>query len=191
MRGIAATLATVLLFGACGGGDGGDDPETPGTSSTAETLTAPNTTPLPVTTPAVGAMERAAATALKTAPDTTLTSIETEGDGWEVQLVTADGTERELLVNGAGTEVVRDEVEQDDRDDRDDRDEHLARVRKAKLDYRDAADAMRASLPGARITELNLDSDGGTVVWEGDVIGPDGARHALEIDARTGRALRR
>lgn len=185
MRGIAATLATMLLLSACGGGDDGDDPQTPGTSATAETLTAPNTTPLPVTTPAVGAMERAAATALKAAPHTTLTSIETEGDGWEVQLVAGDGTERELLVTGAGTEVVRNEAE------RDHENEDLALVRKAKLDYRDAADAMRASLPGARITELDLDSRRGTVVWEGDVIGPDGARHALEIDARTGRVPRR
>lgn len=191
MRAVAATLATVLLLGACGGGAERDAPAAPGTAATGETLTAPNTTPLPVTTPAVGAMERAAATALRTAPGTALTSIETEGGGWEVGLVGDDGTEREILVDGAGTRVVRNELEQDEGDERDEGDEDLARVREAKLDHRDAADAIRASVPGARITELNLDARGGTVVWESDVIGPGGARYAPEIDARTGRVLRR
>ncbi|MBE1530538.1 PepSY domain-containing protein [Actinomadura algeriensis] len=185
MRGLAAALAAVVALSACGGGD---DPETPGASATAETLTAPNTTPLPVTTPADGALERAAATALKAAPGGTLTSIETEGPGWEVQVVTADGTEHELFVTGPGTQVVRSDVE---REERADRDEHLERIRRAKLNYRDAADAIRASVAGSRISELDLDTVRGTVVWEGDVTGPDGARHALTIDARTGRVLRR
>lgn len=184
MRGLAATLAATLALSACGG----DDPETPGPSVTGETLTAPGTTPLPVTTPAGGALDRAAATALKAAPGTVLTSVEREGDGWEVGLVAADGTERELHLNGAGTGVVRDGTEPDDRADRE---ENLRRVRRAELDYRDAADAMRATVPGARITELNLDDHRGKPVWEGDAVGPDGARHALAIDARTGRALRR
>ncbi|MEV5829387.1 PepSY domain-containing protein [Spirillospora sp. NPDC052242] len=184
MRGLAATLAAMLALSACGGGD----PETPEPSVTGETLTAPHTTPLPVTTPAGGALDRAAATALKAAPGTALTSVEREGDGWEVRLVAADGAERELLVDGAGTEVVRDETEPEDRADRE---ENLRRIRGAKLDYRDAADAMRATVAGARITELDLDDHRGTLVWEGDAVGPDGARHALVIDARSGRALRR
>ncbi|WP_051300117.1 PepSY domain-containing protein [Actinomadura rifamycini] len=180
----AALLAATLALGACGG----DGPDAPGASGTAETLTAPGTTPLPVTTPAGGALDRAAATALKAAPGTVLTSVEREGDGWEVRLVAPDGAERELTVDGAGTEVVRDEPEPEDRADRE---ENLRRVRRAKLDYRDAADAMRATVPGARVTELELDERRGALVWEGDAVGPDGARRTVEVDARTGRVLRR
>ncbi|MFD0899623.1 PepSY domain-containing protein [Actinomadura sediminis] len=184
MKALAAALATVLALSACGG----DDPESPDASATAETLTAPNTTPLPVTTPAGGALDRAAATALRAVPGATLTSVETEGGGWEVRLVAADGTERELIVNGAGTEVVRNEAGPEGPADRAKR---LRRIRRAELDYRDAADAMRATVAGARVTELNLDDHRGTAVWEGDVIGPDGARHALMVDASTGRVQRR
>ncbi|OLT12293.1 hypothetical protein BJF79_22550 [Actinomadura sp. CNU-125] len=189
-------LATALLLSACGDG-GGDAPDGPdgrngraasSPASTAATLTAPNTTRVPVTTPADRGLDRAAATALEAVPGTVLTSIETEGEGWEVELVTADGTEREVLVDGSGTEVLRNDAKQEDRDDRD---ENLARIRHAKLGYRDAADTMRAAVPGARITELNLDTYRGTVVWEGDVTGPDGAPHSLEVDAATGHVLRR
>ncbi|MFG2002334.1 PepSY domain-containing protein [Spirillospora sp. NPDC048911] len=133
-----------------------------------------------------GRLEPAARTALKTVPGGTLTSIETEGPGWEVQVVTADGTEHELMVSANGDRAVRNDVK---REGPAGKDEHRKRVKAAKLDYRAAANQMHSAVPNSSIAELNLDTYRGTTVWEGDLEDSGGAKREVKIDAASGKVL--
>ncbi|WP_280483121.1 PepSY domain-containing protein [Nocardia cyriacigeorgica] len=70
-----------------------------------------------------------------------------------------------------------------------DKAKHRDRIRAARVDYRAAADSVLREVPGGTITELNLDSDNGTTVWESDVIDPSGTKHEVTIDAVSGRVM--
>lgn len=115
----------------------------------------------------------------------TVISIQTQRDntGWDVQVVTADGTDHQVGVSADGTRVdsgpsVKSETAQD-------KAKHRSRVRAAKLDYRQAVSAVTVAVPG-RVTELNLDSHIGITVWKADVTDSDDAEHQVRIDAASG-----
>lgn len=192
MRLLVLSMATALLVGACGGGEDASSPSSP--ERTAQTPPAP-ASPAPASptatsagtaTAAPGDLDAAGAAALKAVPDSTLISIETEGNGWEVQTVTSDGTEHELLVSADGSSIIRNDTKQEDAEDKA---KHQERVKAAKLDYRQAAQKMRSAVPNAQITELNLDTWRGTTVWEGDMYTSDGTKHSVKIDAASGEVL--
>jgi uncharacterized membrane protein YkoI len=131
-------------------------------------------------------LEDAAATALKQVPGTTLISIETESSQsrWEVQLVNADGEEYEVTVSADVGKVLG--SPRPEHEDAQDRREHKDRVAAATVDYREAATAFRQAVPNAHIVELNLDTERGMTVWEGDLEDANGAKHSVAIDAGTG-----
>ena len=118
-----------------------------------------------------------------------MTSIETKRGGtrWNAQVVTPDGFEHELRIDGDGGSVLRGPTKEDD--DAADRAEHKARVKAAKLDYATAAEKVVAAVPGARIVELNLDDRRGRTVWEADLVGPDGTKHEVKLDAASGAVV--
>lgn len=134
------------------------------------------------------ALLAAAKTALDAVPDSTVISIETEHNDtqWEVEVVTADGTEYEVEVSGDGKQVVSGPHEESD--DAKDKAKHRDRVAAAKLSYADAVTAITDAVPG-RITELNIDTEDGVTVWEADVIDADNVKHEVSIDAATGKVL--
>ncbi|TYB54190.1 metallopeptidase [Nonomuraea sp. PA05] len=142
----------------------------------------------PAGSPGAGDLKQAAQAALGAVPGSTLVSIETEENGrlWEVQVVGKDGTEHQLDVE-SGKVVAGPTTEQEDADDKA---KHRARVSAAKLDYAQAADKIAAAVPEGRVTELNLDTEQGKTVWEADVIGADGAKHEVAVDAATGAVTR-
>ncbi|MDN6179264.1 MAG: PepSY domain-containing protein, partial [Micrococcaceae bacterium] len=74
-------------------------------------------------------------------------------------------------------------------DDEQDRQKHQDRVAAAKVDFKEAAAKFRDAVPDARITELGLDDEHGTTVWEGDLIDDAGAKHEVQIDAGSGDVL--
>ena len=132
---------------------------------------------------------RAAATAERKVPHSTLVSIESE-DGesrWEAQVVTQDGTEHEMDLSRHGTRVLTGPRANDDDDL--DRAEHRHRLQTSTLRYRDAALVVADTVPEARITELNVDDYRGKTVWEADVKSGVGPRHELKVDARSGKVL--
>jgi uncharacterized membrane protein YkoI len=183
----AASLSLPLSLSACGGdGEPSSSAPSTGTPHSSSPPASPGTASPGTGAPASGALDKAAATALKEVPDSTVISIETEGTGWEVQTVTSDGTEHELMVSGDGGMVVRQDTEQEDAADKA---EHRERVKAATLDYKEAAEKMRSAVPDARITELNLDTWRGTTVWEGDMTGSGGTKHEVKIDAASGQVL--
>ncbi|QFG20362.1 PepSY domain-containing protein [Actinomadura sp. WMMB 499] len=52
-----------------------------------------------------------------------------------------------------------------------------------------AADAALKAVPGGHIEGLEVDYDGGRLVWEADVLAADGARRELYLDTRDGHVL--
>ncbi|OBI61557.1 hypothetical protein A5667_10810 [Mycolicibacterium fortuitum] len=189
-----ALLGTlVLAFSGCtGGGDenSGSAATTPmpETTSTAPAVTSSGpVTAAPAKTD-IDALRRAGSTATAAVPGSTLISIETERDGrWEVQVVTADGTEHEMDISSDGATVTMGPTAKSEGEA--DKAKHRERVQAAHVDYRAAADKILAEVPNGTITELNLDSNNGTTVWEADVTDSSQAKHEVTIDAGSGQVL--
>lgn len=184
--GAATVMAAVV---ACGGGQSptASSPETQGGTTAAP---AP-TTQAPVQPSANGntALLAAAETAHRAVPDSTVYAVDSERNNtqWEVQLISADGVKHEVEVSADGATVLNGPVAKPD--DPEDVAEHRSRVEAAKLDFRAAVDAVTKAVDG-RITELGLDGrDGGTVVWEADVVDSANAVHDVSIDAATGAVV--
>lgn len=176
IAGVATVMAAVV---ACGGGQSptASSPVEPGGTDAAP---ADNT-----------ALLAAADTVRGTVPDSTVISVESERNNtqWEVQVVTPDGIEHEAEVSADGATVLGSPVAKPE--EAKDVAKHRSRLQAAKLDHRAAVDAITKAVDG-RITELNLDDrDGGTVVWEADVIDSANALHEVSVDAATGDVVAR
>ncbi|MGP5164011.1 PepSY domain-containing protein [Arthrobacter rhombi] len=134
-------------------------------------------------------LEDAGDAALKEVADSTVISLETENNEtqWEVQVVTSDGTEHEVNISAEDGSVMGSPSQEDD--DAQDKKKHQKRVDAATVDFKEAAAKFRDAVPDARITELGLDDEQGTTVWEGDLIDGDGAKHEVQIDAGSGDVI--
>lgn len=183
---VVIAIAAAALVG-CGDDDEADKP-------------APTSTAVPSETPSASSSGGAAAdgatdllaagkAALREVDGSTVISIESEsgGAGWEVQLVTADGTEHELVVSSDGSTVVSGPREKNE--DAADKTKHQDRVKAAKLDYEAAVTKLLEEIPGGRITELNLDSEQGRTIWEADVVDTSNDKHEVDLDAASGEIL--
>lgn len=135
------------------------------------------------------ALEDAAATAREQLPGSTVVSIESEANGtrWEVKLVTDDGAEHELDVSSTEERVIGSPSRK--QEDAADRKKRRDQVSAATVDYRKAAATLRDAVPGARITELSIDTEQGGSVWEASVLDEAGAKHEVTIDAGNGKVL--
>lgn len=125
--------------------------------------------------------------ALKAVPGSTLVSMETEENGslWEVRVVDANGTEHQMDIESGTAKVVSGPSAEDD-DDSGDKAEYLDRIKASKLDYKQAAGKIAEAVRDGRITELNLDSHRNKIVWEADVVTPDGNKQNMTVDATNG-----
>lgn len=116
----------------------------------------------------------------------TVTSVDLEGEqgkaDWKVEVVTDQGVEHEVTVNGADGKVTDSKVDQDD-----DRDGDLALVRSARTDIGRAVDAALGKVAGT-VTSAESDEDHGrTAAWQVDVTDAKGAEHEVTVDAASGR----
>lgn len=100
-----------------------------------------------------------------------------------MQVVTEDGTEQELELSADGTEITSGPQAKDE--DVNDQSKHLERISAAQIYFEEAAETILTIVGGGRITELNLDSERGSTVWEADVLSGDN-KHSVQIDAATG-----
>lgn len=132
-------------------------------------------------------LEEVAQAAMKAVPGSTLVSMETEENGglWEVQVVDDKGIEHQMDVESDGAKVVSGPRAEDD-ENSGDKARYLDRVKSAKLDYAQAAAKVLAAVPGGRITEINLDSHRDKIVWEVDVVPPNGSKQDMTVDATDG-----
>lgn len=183
--GIAAA-GTVLAAGACSEGGGSTEPSS---GQTTHATQAPSSPAAGDPTGQNGALLKAGRTALNKVSDTTLTSIETEDHDkqWEVQVVTSKGVEHEMNVAANGKEIVAGPSKKSE--DSKDHAKHQKRVKAAKLDYREAVKKVTKAVPG-KITELNIDTDDDTTVWEADVQ-KNGTKYEVSIDASSGKVLQK
>ncbi|PTR31568.1 peptidase YpeB-like protein [Rhodococcus sp. OK519] len=187
-----AGAALVALAGCGNDDDSSHDTTTNTTTSVAGSSvpnsSVPNSSGSGSAAPSTQALERAGATAVAAVPGSVLISIESEHDQtWEAQVVTSDGVEHHVDVSADGATVIG--APRIDNEDESDRAKHRDRVQAATLDYTAAAAAVLTAVQGGSITELNLDNDNGTTVWEADVIDGAGTKHEVTIDAATGQVL--
>lgn len=130
----------------------------------------------------------AAEAALDSHPDTQVTeiSLEDEDDNpyWEVQLVSSDG-KWEVKVDAANGEILKDEEESSKKLDK-----YLDRLSGAKFDYAEAINKVMDEVGEGDLTELELDDEHGTVVWEADVRIDGGNKREVIVDAATGEILK-
>ncbi|MFD4404679.1 PepSY domain-containing protein [Nocardia sp. NPDC058499] len=178
-----SVIAGVLIAVSAGCADSDDDG-----ADAAGTPPAPAATSAAPAGAGIDALNRAGETATGAVPDSTLISIETERDGrWEVQVVTPDGTEHEMDISGDGATVTMGPTSKNE--DEDDKTKHRDRIQAARLDYRAAADAVLTEVPNGTITELNIDGNNGTTVWEADVIDSSQTKREVTVDAGSGEIL--
>jgi uncharacterized membrane protein YkoI len=131
------------------------------------------------------ALEAAGKSALDAVGSGTVISIEQEAGAtsWEVLVAEADGSEREVHTDAAGTEVTSGPTSETS--DADDLAENTRFVDAAKLGYGEAASVLTDTVAGT-VTELGLDDHAGAVVWEGDVVDASNTKHSIRIDAGSG-----
>ncbi|MEE6272749.1 PepSY domain-containing protein [Georgenia wangjunii] len=195
----ALTLVAGALAG-CGGDGGSDQTEEPGIESTgspaaspSETVTdlapdQPSLSPGSSASPDAFAADDAGLTALSTAETAVenarafeLDRSDDDGGRWEVQIA-ADGVEHEVRVSLDGTTLI-DHEREDELDDED-----RTRLDAASVAAAEAGFNALSEVSGA-ITEITLDEERGTVVWEVEVRTSDGADIDVLIDAATGEVL--
>ncbi|WP_433518592.1 PepSY domain-containing protein [Nonomuraea sp. CA-143628] len=132
-------------------------------------------------------LEEVGQAAMKAVPGSTLVSMETEENGslWEVQVVDDKGVEHQMDVESDKAKVVSGPRAEDD-ENAGDKARYLDRVKATKIDYAQAAAKVLAAVPGGRITEINLDSHRDKIVWEVDVVPPNGSKQDMTVDATDG-----
>lgn len=114
--------------------------------------------------------------------------LERDLNQWEVKVIGPDGTSYQVMVSIDGENVVSEAKAQQESDS--DRSEHLERLAGAELDLAGALDRLEQEFPGAAVEEISLDSDGGKVVWEIDLIDGAGAKQDVTLDAQTGELVK-
>ncbi|ROQ65954.1 putative membrane protein YkoI [Streptomyces sp. 840.1] len=127
----------------------------------------------------------AAAAAVRAVPGTVTEAELDDEDGrlvWELDVYGSERTRHDVTVDPADGKVLADHVDSDDGD--------RSAPRKTSVTLDDAVRAALGSVPGT-VTSVELeDHDGRTgraVHWEVDVRGKDGAKHELDVDAKTAK----
>lgn len=186
-----AALAVAVTVGCSGPEESTSSPPEPVTTSSSpsgpSTDSASSATPAtqPSSSESNNAMIAAGRLAAKEIDGGTVVSIESERNGWEVHVVTADGGEQELRIDPSGKEIIAGPT--DDRPDADDKAENQ-QFSKVDVDFAKAIDVVTVEVKDGRINELNLDTENRRVVWEADVfVGSE--QRTVQIDANSGEVL--
>ncbi|MDQ0742733.1 putative membrane protein YkoI [Clavibacter sp. B3I6] len=192
-RRAALALALPLLGGLAlaGCSTGGTAPAAAPAPDSSSASAAPTTgTDGAAQIPADGALAAAVETAVAAVPGSALLSVDQEAGGtaWEVVVAEQDGRTHEVHTLADGSAVTAGPVA--DSDDPDDLAEDAALLQAARVSSTDAVTAMTGAVAGT-VTELGLDEDRGTVVWEGDVVDAQGVTHGVRIDAGSGDVVSR
>jgi uncharacterized membrane protein YkoI len=145
-------------------------------------------------------VERAAGIALRTVPGGRIEGLELGHNGrtliWEADVITTDGTARELHIDSGDGRVVADRLdppeEGEDGDDCDDgttgRPDQAAALGSAKITAPRAARAALEEVPGT-VAAVDFEYRRTAHVWEVDLTARDGREHKLRVDAATGKVI--
>ena len=200
-RPLASTAASALVFTlvACSGPDEPAAVPSPASSaSVSEPPAAPTQTPSESTSSSASAsassttkdegndaLLEAGGLAVKEVSDATVASIESDRDGWEIHVVSADGGVQQLRTNASGTELVSGPT--DDRPDAEDLAENRL-FAKVDIDYKRAVRVIEGEIGGGQINELSLDRESGRSVWEADVL-VGAQQRSVQVDAANGEVV--
>ncbi|MFI7708966.1 PepSY domain-containing protein [Nonomuraea sp. NPDC049480] len=138
----------------------------------------------------MASLEKAGAAAMNAVKDSTVLSVQSENDGqiWDVQLAGSDGTERLLEVDATGKAVSGARVKDTGKEEKA---RVMGIVKDAELTFEDAVEKVSSSVPQGKITHMSLDRyNNNLLVWDADVVTPDGTWHGVKVDAKTGTMTR-
>ncbi|MFD9501372.1 PepSY domain-containing protein [Streptomyces sp. NPDC060035] len=99
---------------------------------------------------------------------------------WELDVYGSDEVWHDVTVDAGSAKVLS------DRGDDDNRRPVPGSVRVSLIA---AVDAARGAEPGT-VTSVDLDGDGGALVWDVDIAGKGGRDHELDVDAKTAQVTR-
>lgn len=131
------------------------------------------------------ALIAAAKTAQAAVPGSTLIGIEYEGwsEDWDAKVAAGDGTTYKMKISADGTNVFKGPVataasaaKQAKRG---------ARVTQVQFDFAHALDVVNDRYPKASVSELELDTSKGRVVWEVEFATAEGTRREVKVDVAT------
>lgn len=180
----AAAAGLALLFTGCGGDNGAN---APGTTSSPATTSAATTSveQLPVTEQVapIPAAQAALRTASGAVADGQPFEAEVEKSGDQLQFeveVASNGTQHKVVVDSTGSRVVS--QEQSDKPDDD-----MDKLNGIKVSAAEALDAASQQAPDAQFHEIEIDTDdAGAVVWDVELVRPDGTSANFDVDAQSG-----
>ncbi|MEV0151780.1 MULTISPECIES: PepSY domain-containing protein [unclassified Nonomuraea] len=138
----------------------------------------------------IGSLEKAVAAATNAVEGTKVLSVQSENGGqiWEVQLARPDGTEQLMEVDASGNVVSKPRSKDTGKGEKA---RVMGIIEDAELSFEDVVKKVSSAVPHGKITHISLDRYTGKIlVWDVDVLTPDGAWHGLKIDARTGTVSR-
>lgn len=209
-RGLAAALAfSLLIASGCSDDDSDDARDNQGGSATVSTTTpgddagnAPTSEPSSTTAGSStggggsGAVASDDAAPFEVARLALVTASEAVSNGrpFDLDVDTRDGTavfevkvesggsETQVIVDSSGTSVMSSQASSTPDDD-------IAKLDSAQLTAVDALDRAAELEPNARLEELEIDSDNGTVVWHLELKRSDGVEVELELHAGTGDVI--
>ncbi|GHH64835.1 hypothetical protein GCM10017673_08200 [Streptosporangium violaceochromogenes] len=131
-------------------------------------------------------LEKVGAAAMDAVKGSTVLSFQAENNGriWEVQLAGPDGTERLLEVDASGKGVSGPRVKDTGKEEKA---RVMGIVKDSELTYKEAAEKVSSSVPHGKITHMSLDRyHNGLLVWDVDVVTPDGTWHEVKVGAKDG-----
>ncbi|MET9341781.1 PepSY domain-containing protein [Nonomuraea sp. NPDC003804] len=131
-------------------------------------------------------LEKAGAAAVAAVQGSTILSVQAENDGqlWEIQLAGPDGTERVMEVDASGKVVSEPRVKDTGETEKG---RVMSIAKDAKVTFKEAVEKVSSAVPEGKITHLSLDKyNENTLVWDADVVTPDGTWHGVKVDATTG-----
>ncbi|RAV18451.1 hypothetical protein DQP55_02560 [Mycolicibacterium sp. GF69] len=189
---VAGTLALALVLSGC---SNDSQTEQPTTTPTAETGTTTETTTAttsvaqgPAPAPgggdsvSVAAAQEALNSAARAVPNGRPFGLEVENRNgrkvFEVK-VASDGNEIKVLVGEDGKQVISQNQASAPSDD-------VTKVQDAQVDAVRAVQAAAEREADATVSEIEIDTENGVLVWEVQLVRPDGSEVQLDVDAQTG-----
>ena len=108
-----------------------------------------------------------------------------DGGAWEIEVLAADGTWREVTVGTATAKVTADRAGRSSGSDA----AEARGLKNTKVTAQQAAATALRTVPGA-VTSVELENEGAKPAWEVEITGKDGARHELLVDGAGGTVTR-
>lgn len=184
---LAALALAVGAVAGCSSGTNGDAATPPANADASVTATETASADDFTAAPGGPSMDESVHTAIDTAvgqmPGSRAFDLEKEDDGNAYEIDVTDGTTvTEVRISADGTSVQRTSTSDLDDDDR-------RELQAATIEMAEAID-IALGRQGGVITDVELDTEDGVVVWEVQVRASDDAEHDFDIDAATGEVLK-